>query len=133
MKLLLALFVLFYSNASEARIASEEGVTPILQDRPKIQLECKLRSLEGDPYPSVVVKWLGENQRLTWNSKGEVTFERNFKLPSASHSYPSSGGLSGDSTTAKTTDPFADSEVVSDDNVWEDIVTWFTTKCTRPY
>lgn len=137
MKYLLHLFLLFVFELCEGRVAYSE--TAVLapetnvKERAPLNFPCKFRTLQGgDAYPSVVVRWHGQIQRMTWNSAGEVTSEQNYKHPNASHAYPSSGGLSGDSPTVPS-DPFPDAPVVPDDYVFDDIVTWFSRGCSRPY
>ncbi|KAJ2947528.1 hypothetical protein O0L34_g17317 [Tuta absoluta] len=136
MKFLLLFFVVYLSCSSEGRVAFEERfdttVAPDTQKSQELRMECKLRSLQGDPFPSVIVRWQRAVHRFTWDSNGEVMFERNFKQASQSHSYPSSGGLSGDTTTARPSDPFRDAVVISDQYTWDDIVNSFTLDCKRP-
>lgn len=119
---------------SESRSIQESGTTTQLQDKPKLHLECTYRRLQGDPYPSIVVRWLGEMQRLTWDSNGDMKFDRSFKLPPVqSHSYPPSSGLSGDSTTAKPFDPFENAPIIADYYTWDDILDSFVQDCKKPF
>lgn len=120
---------------SECNYIQENTTKSVLQDKPKLQLECTFRSLQGDPYPSIVVKWLGEMQRLTWDSKGDVIFDRSFKLPPMqSHSYPSSSsGLSGDGTTSKPFDPYENAPIIADHYTWDDILDSFVKDCKKPF
>lgn len=114
---------------------TETIVVPESSDvkNPPLQFECKFRTLQGgDAYPSVVVRWNGQIQRMTWNSAGEVTYEQNYVYPVAFHVYPSSDGLSGGSSSAPT-DPFFDAPVISDAYTFDDIVASFKSNCVRPY
>lgn len=133
MKYTILIFVLLaYSESKSIQI--ETDTKPVLQDKPKLQLECNLKSLQGDPYPSIVIRWLGEMQKLTWDLKGDVKFERSFKLPPMqSHSYPSSSGLSGDSTTAKPFDPFENAPIIPDYYTVDDILDSFVKDCKKPF
>lgn len=138
MKLLLPVLVLIITELSEGRVAtSETDVKPLpvsdVKDRTPLNFPCKFRTLQGgDPYPSVVVRWQGKIQRLTWGQDGQISYEQNYIYPTQSHAYPSSGGLSGDSGTTYS-DPFGDASVVPDDYLFGDIVAWFSRDCKRPY
>lgn len=124
----------------DARVASSEtdvipNVNTNVKEREPLHYPCIFRTLQsGDSYPSVVVRWQNQVQRLTWNSNGDVKLDQNYKQPVISFSYPPSGGLSGDggepTTTAK---PFADAPVVPDGYIAQDIVDWFSKECVRPY
>lgn len=132
MKYSVLIFVLL--AYSESKSIQENDSKLVIQDKPKLQLECTFRGLQGDPYPSIVVRWLGEMQRLTWDSNGDVKFDRSFKLPPMqSHSYPSSGGLSGDTTTAKPFNPFENAPIVADYYTWDDILESFVKDCKKPF
>lgn len=132
MKYSILIFVLL--AYSESKSIQENDTKSVLQDKPKLQLECNFKSLQGDPYPSVVVRWSGEMQRLTWDSKGYVKFDRSFKLPPMqSHSYPSSSGLSGDKTTAKPFDPFENAPIIADYFTSDDILDSFVKDCKKPF
>nr|XP_053605197.1 uncharacterized protein LOC128672221 [Plodia interpunctella] len=135
MKLLLLTYVLFLSRC-ESRIASAEIDIEGEEDKAKTNFECTLRSLKaGDPYPSVVVKWHGQIQRFTWNQAGEVIFEKDYKHAMVPASYPSSSGLSGGSPAVNpdNADYFKDVPVVPKEYSFEDITTWFSEKCVKPY
>lgn len=137
MKYLFPLLLLFVFDLCEGRVAqqTETIVVPESSDvkNPPLKFECKFRTLQGgDAYPSVVVRWNGQIQRMTWNSAGEVTYEQNYVYPVAFHVYPNSGGLSGGSSSAPT-DPFFDAPVISDDYTFDDIVASFKSNCVRPY
>lgn len=133
MKYSIFLFVLLAYN-SESKSIQENDAKPLLEDKPKLQLECTFKRLQGDPYPSVVVRWLGEMQRLTWDSNGSVKFDSPFKLPPMqSHSYPPSSGLSGDSTTSKPFNPFENAPIIADYYSWDDILDSFVKDCKKPF
>ncbi|KAF9416223.1 hypothetical protein HW555_006382 [Spodoptera exigua] len=137
MKYLFPLLLLFVLELCEGRVAQQTETIAVpenshAKDLP-LKFECKFRTLQGgDAYPSVVVRWHGQIQRMTWNSAGEVTFEQNYVYPVAFHVYPSSNGLSGGSESAPT-DPFFDAPVISDSYSFDDIVASFKTNCVRPY
>lgn len=117
---------------SDSRTVPDDGHGQILEN-PALTFDCHFRTLQGgDPYPSVVVRWQKDVQRLTWNMGGEAIFERNYKQPMTSHSYPSSNGLSGDAATT-TVDPFADAPVIPDHFSWDEIYSTFVKLCRRPY
>lgn len=119
---------------SESKSIQENDTKFVLEDKPKLQLQCNFKRLQGDPYPSIVIKWFGELQRLTWDSQGDVKVDRSFKLPPMqSHSYPPSSGLSGDKTTAKPFDPFENAPIVSDHYTWDDILDSFVKDCKKPF
>lgn len=127
MKGFIILLLTIYS--SDGRTVPDE----VIPENPALSFDCHFRTLQGgDPYPSVVVKWQNEVQRLTWNSDGEAIFERNYKQPISSHSYPSSSGLSGDGTTT-TVNPFVDAPVIPDNYTWDDIFNKFVKMCRKPY
>ncbi|PZC72037.1 hypothetical protein B5X24_HaOG211987 [Helicoverpa armigera] len=130
--------ILFTFGLCGARVvpATDSIVVPDrtdVKERAPLSYTCKFRTLQGgDAYPSVVVRWHGQIQRMTWDSAGEVTYEQNYVYPAAFHVYPSSDGLSGGSAQAPT-DPFPDAPVIPDEYVFEDIVESFKRDCKRPY
>lgn len=135
MKFLPILFLILHW--SEARVALSEKVidavfTSEAKERPPLHYPCTFRSLPGDPYPSVVLKFQNQVQRSTWDAEGKVKFDRNYEYPvQQSHSYPSGAPLSGGSgTTAK---PFSDVPIVPEGYIYDDIIQWFTKDCVRPY
>lgn len=140
MKYLFPLFLLFTFELCAGRVAPGETGTIVVPEqndgksKAPLNFECKFRTLKvGDAYPSVVVRWNGQIQRMTWNSAGEVTSEQNYVHPVApSHSYPSSGGLSGGSVSAPK-DPFFDAPVIPEVYEFQDIVDSFKRNCVRPY
>ncbi|KAM3966982.1 uncharacterized protein ACR2FA_011866 [Aphomia sociella] len=130
MKLLLVYTVFLLSQFTESRIASSE--TDLEIDQKEFNAPCIFRTLQGgDPYPSVVVKWQGQVQRLTWNSDRSIRLDSNYKQPSVTHSYPA-GGLSGGKQTA-VSDPFGDAPVVPETYTVEEIKEWFGKHCIVPY
>ena len=139
MKYLLPLFLLFTFDLCAGRVAPGETETIVAPERTDVKeraplvFECKFRTLQGgDAYPSVVVRWNGQIQRMTWGAGGEVKSEQNYVYPAAFHVYPSSDGLSGGSSSAPT-DPFPDAPVIPEEYVFDDIVASFTRNCVRPY
>lgn len=139
MKYLFPLIFLFVLCEGRPRVATSDAEvkpagTSDAKVRPPLTFPCMFRTLQGgDAYPSVVVRWHGQIQRVTWNSNGEVTYDQNYVHPTQSHSYPSSSsGLSGDSGSSNS-DPFGDAFIVPDDYVFDDIVASFTQNCKRPY
>lgn len=131
-------FLFLILHLSEARVASSETsvgaiVTSEVKERPPLHYPCVFRSLPGDPYPSVIVRWQDQLQMFTWNSEGRARYKMNYKYPAVqqSHSYPS-GGLSGDGGAGTTAKPFSDVPVVPEYYVFDDIVQWFNKDCVRP-
>lgn len=137
MKVPILIFVLLSTKLCESRVASNEadvntGQLQVESKRPT--LACTLRTLNvGDPYPSVIVKWRDQVHALTWDSNRQEVIHENYKLPSVSHSYPSSGGLSGGGTVSAPRDPFGDATVLPDSYSSEDVVKFFREDCKRPY
>lgn len=124
----------------DARVASSEtGIVPNVninvKERELLNYPCVFRTLQSyDPYPSVVVKWQNQVQRLTWTVDGIAKLHRNYKQPKLTFTYPSSGGLSGDGGAPTTTpEPFAEAPVVPDNYDVTDIIDWFSRVCVKPY
>ncbi|XP_026759774.2 uncharacterized protein LOC113518937 [Galleria mellonella] len=130
MKIVLLISLLLLSQFVDSRVAS--GETNIEEYDELTSVPCVLRTLQGgDPFPSVVVKWQGELQRLTWNKDRSIRLDQNYKQPEVSHAYPT-GGLSGGQQTV-VVDPFRDAPVVPDSYKVEDIKEWFSKQCVTSY
>lgn len=137
MKVPVIILTLFFLKLSDARVASSEAdvessQVQVSEKRPT--LVCTLRTLNaGDPYPSVIVKWRNQINALTWDSGRQEVLHEDYKLPSVTHSYPGSGGLSGGGSSSVQQDPFSDATVISDSYSSEDILAFFREDCKRPY
>ncbi|XP_059058683.1 uncharacterized protein LOC131852080 [Achroia grisella] len=132
MNIFIKLFsVLLLSQFVDSRVASGEIYIETESDE-LASIPCILRTLQGgDPFPSVVVKWQGQVQRLTWNQDRSIRLDENYNQPQVSHSYPT-GGLSGGGQT-EVTDPFQNAPVVPDSYKIQDIKDWFSKQCILPY
>lgn len=136
MKVPILMFVLFITKFCDCRVATSEadvesGQVNVGDKRPRIA--CTLRTLNvADPYPSVIVKWRGKVNALTWSGDKKEVLNEDYKLPTVSHSYPGSGGLSGGESSAPK-DPFSDATIIPDSYTSEDILTFFREDCKIPY
>ncbi|KAG6451282.1 hypothetical protein O3G_MSEX007033 [Manduca sexta] len=128
----LPLVLLFLAHACECRVASSEESDSSSSEettRPPLNFPCIFRTLEGESYPSVVVRWRGELQKFAWYHGDDIVFSQDYKYKSASHSYPSSGGLSGGDVVS---DPFANAPVINKDYTLDEITAAFRNNCAKP-